>query len=208
MYIPKSNLEIDIAVLYAFMREHNFATLVTQHEGRLDATHLPVMIDSERGVIKAHLARANDQWKVFDGGEALIIFQGPHAYVSPTWYETHPSVPTWNYATVHVYGVPRLIDDDATVRAMLRELVANHEHGRDPEWMMNLPEDYLHKMMAAIVAFELPIERIEGKYKLSQNRSEVDQDSVIEHLLGSPYPVEVETAELMASRRPQEQITT
>ncbi len=201
MYIPKSNLETDPAVLYDFMREHNFATLITQHDSHIDATHLPVMIDTERGILKAHMARANDQWKSFDGSEALVIFQGPHAYVSPTWYETHPSVPTWNYATVHVYGVPHVIDDDTAMRVMLRELVANHESGRDPEWTMNLPEDYLRKMMAAIVAFEMPIARIEGKYKLSQNRSEIDQDNVIEHLLGSPYPVEVETAELMAKRR-------
>lgn len=203
MYIPKSTLETDPAVLYAFMRANNFAALVTQRDGQIVASHLPFMVDTERGVLIAHLARANDQWKAFDGGEALVIFQGAHAYISPTWYETHPSVPTWNYAVVHVYGVPQIIDDETVIHAMLRELVENHERGRDPEWRMNLPDDYYHKMRQAIVAFELPITRIEGKFKLSQNRSETDQDSVIAHLATSTYPLEAETAQLMSARRVQ-----
>ncbi len=201
MYIPKSNLETDVAVLYDFMRAHNFAALVTQCDGQITATHIPFMLDAERGVLKAHLARANDQWQSFGDGEALVIFQGAHAYISPSWYETQPSVPTWNYTAVHVYGVPQMIDDESIIRPMLAELVANHEHGRQPEWEMKLPEDYLQKMMAAIVVFELPITRIEGKYKLSQNRSEVDQASVIAHLASSADPLEQEVAQLSASRR-------
>ena len=201
MYIPKSFAETDAATLYQFMRANNFAALVSQHDGHMVATHLPLLVDSERGVLKAHLARANPQWKSFDGREALVIFQGPHAYVSPSWYETHPSVPTWNYSTVHVYGAPRLIDDDAVIRATLRELVENHERGRRPEWEMALPDDYFETMLKAIVAFELPIERVEGKFKLSQNRSDVDQASVIAHLAESAYPSDVEAARLMAERR-------
>ena len=201
MYIPKSFAETDAAILYQFMRDHNFASLVTQHDGQLAATHLPFMLDAERGVLQAHLARANDQWKAFDGGEALVIFQGPHAYVSPTWYETHPSVPTWNYTAVHVYGSPRVVDDEPTTRRMLRELVENHEHGRRPEWDMALPEEYFQTMLKAIVFFELPIARIEGKFKLNQNRSEADQASVIAHLADSADPLDVETARVMADRR-------
>lgn len=202
MYIPTSNLETDPRILYQFMRDHNFAAFITHGDGRgIVASHLPFMVDAERGVLKAHLARANDQWKAFDGSEALVIFQGAHAYVSPTWYETHPSVPTWNYATVHVYGVPQVVDDAETIRAMLGELVENHEHGRSPEWEMHLPDDYYAKMVLGIVAFELPIARIEGKFKLSQNRSEVDQESVIQNLGESRYPLDVETAHLMARRR-------
>ena len=173
MYIPKSNLETDIAVLYEFMREHNFAPLISQHQGHLSATHLPFMLDSERGVLKAHMARANDQWKTFDGREALVIFQGPHAYVSPSWYEVHPSVPTWNYATVHVYGVPQIVEDEATVHDMLEELVAHHEHGRDPEWPMDLPDDYYQKMRQGIVVFEMPMDRIEGKLATRPTHSTV-----------------------------------
>src|SRR5258707_9890039 len=104
VYIPKSFAESDVSVLYQFMQANNFAALVTQQAGQIVASHIPFMIDTERGMLKAHLARANDQWKAFDGSEAMVIFQGPHAYISPSWYETHPSVPTWNYAAAHVYG--------------------------------------------------------------------------------------------------------
>ncbi len=201
MYIPKSFAETDAAVLYDFMRAHNFATIVTQRDGQMAASHIPFMVDSERGVLKAHLARANDQWKQFDGGEALVMFQGAHAYISPSWYATHPSVPTWNYSAVHVYGVPQVISDEAVIRPMLGELVANHEHGREPEWEMKLPDDYMRTMMAAIVVFEMPMARVEGKFKLSQNRSEVDQESVIAHLAASADPLDVQTAEITAKRR-------
>lgn len=197
MYIPKAFSVSDTLVLYQFMRDNNFATLITQHQGHMTATPLPFLVDSERGVLKAHLARANHQWKQFDGSEALILFQGPHAYISPTWYETYPSVPTWNYTTVHVYGVPVIIDDENAVRLTLHELVKNHEHGRNPEWQMQLPEDYLHKMMQSIVAFEFQIQSVEGKFKLSQNRSEVDQAQVIAHLNASDHPLDREVAQLM-----------
>src|SRR5690349_14035896 len=106
MYIPKSFAIEDAETLYQFMRAHNFATLVTQHDGHMTATSIPFMVDSERGVLKAHMARANDQWKQFDGSEALVLFQWAHAYISPSWYEVHPSVPTWNYTAAHVYGAP------------------------------------------------------------------------------------------------------
>ena len=197
MYIPKSFSVTDAETLYQFMRAHNFATLVTHHDSHMIATSLPFMIDTERGVLKAHLARANDQWKHFDGSEALVLFQGAHAYISPSWYTEHPSVPTWNYTAVHVYGAPTIIDDEAVVRAFLGELVENHEHGRTPEWKMELPEDYLQKMLKAIVVFEMPMTRVEGKFKMSQNRSEVDREQVIAHLSASSDPLERETAAVM-----------
>ena len=204
MYIPRSFAVDEAETLYQFMRANNFATLVTHQDGRLNATPLPFMVDSERGVLWAHMARANKQWKEFDvHSQALVIFQGPHAYISPTWYHTHPSIPTWNYTTVHIYGTPHLLDDDLTMRQMLEALVINHEQNRDPEWQMALPEDYLQQMMQSIVAFEIPIERIEGKFKLSQNRSEADQDSVITHLAASASPLDRETSRAMADRRAQ-----
>lgn len=202
MYIPKSFSETDAAVLYQFMRAHNFAVFVTHGSAsEIVASHLPFMVDAERGVLRAHLARANPQWKAFDGSESLVIFQGAHAYISPTWYETHPSVPTWNYATVHVYGVPQIVDDAETIHTSLADLVENHEHGRDPAWQMQLPDDYYAKMVQSIVVFEIPISRVEGKFKLSQNRSETDQLSVIAHLSASSDPLEVDTAKLAISRR-------
>jgi transcriptional regulator len=201
MYIPASFSETDAVTLYQFMRANNFATLVTSVEGQLTATHLPFLADAERGVLRAHLARAKTQWKCFDGREALVIFQGPHAYISPTWYEVHPNVPTWNYTAVHVYGTPRIIDDETAVHSLLGALVEQHERGRQPEWHMELPEDYMYRMMQAIVGFEFPITRIEGKFKLSQNRPGVDVDGVIAGLTSSPAELDRGTGALMARWR-------
>ncbi len=190
MYIPKFNAVTDLAILHDLMRRFSFATLVTTHEGAPFATHLPFMLDpaaSANGTLIAHMARGNAQWRDFDGAsEALTIFQGAHAYISPSWYEEPVSVPTWNYAVVHAYGVPRVIEDEARVRAILRELVDLHESTFAEPWPMDLPEEYLHKMIAAIVAFEIPIARLEGKLKLSQNRSPEDQRNVIGALSASP----------------------
>jgi transcriptional regulator len=189
MYIPKFNAVSDPAVLHALMRQFSFATLVTTHDGAPFATHLPFLIypdDGPNGKLVAHMARANKQWHDFErGDEALVIFQGAHAYISPTWYTEPVSVPTWNYAVVHAYGVPRVIEKEARVRTVLRALVDQHESGFEEPWTMDLPEDYLRRQMLAIVAFEIPITRIEGKLKLSQNRSAEDQRRVVEALSAS-----------------------
>ena len=203
MYIPPSNRADDRAQLHGLMREYNFATLVTQHQGAPFATHLPFMLDAERGphgTLLAHLARANPQWRDFSSSEALVIFQGPHAYISPSWYEVHPSVPTWNYAVVHAYGTPRPIEDRDTLYRMLEALVDTHEAGFAQPWRMELPDDYLDKMMRAVVGFEIEITRLEGKLKLSQNRSEHDQRRVVEMLGTSADPLSVDVAAMMDSQ--------
>jgi transcriptional regulator len=186
MYIPKHNQVTDHTLLFDLMQRFNFAILVTSHEGRPFATHLPFLIYpavGEHGTLIAHMARANPQWRDFSSGsEALVIFQGHHTYISPSWYEAQPSVPTWNYVLVHAYGVPRLITDEQRVREILRVLVDKHEATYDEPWSMDLPAEYLDKMQRGIVAFEIPITRLEGKFKLSQNRSEADQQRVIEAL--------------------------
>jgi transcriptional regulator len=200
MYIPKSNRADDRAQLHELMRQYNFATLVTQHQGAPFATHLPFLLDAERGAhgtLLAHMARANPQWRDFAAGEALVIFQGPHAYISPSWYQSHPSVPTWNYAVAHAYGAPRLIEDHDTLYRMLELLVDTHEAAFPQPWRLNLPEDYMGKMMRAVVGFEIEITRLEGKLKLSQNRSETDQARVIEALARSDYPLDRDLANLM-----------
>ncbi len=195
MYIPKSNVEEDMSVLHQFMQDNNFAILVSQHEGQLTATHLPVLLDTTRGDYGVVVA-------AFDRGqEVMVIFQGPHAYVSPSFYEVHPSVPTWNYAIVHAYGLPKIIDDHERLYTMLDKLVHRHEDLREPSWEMKLPDDYMNKMMAAVVGFEIEITRIEGKYKLSQNRTEADQQHVIDHLSQSDYALDGQTADLMRERR-------
>ncbi|HLK59203.1 MAG TPA: FMN-binding negative transcriptional regulator [Chthonomonadaceae bacterium] len=186
MYIPAHFHEDDLVLLHEMMRAYNFGTLVTCQDRVPFATHLPFHLDAERGAygtLRAHLARANPQWRSFPSEEeVLALFQGPHAYISPSWYEMHPSVPTWNYIAIHAYGVPRLLDE-AALRAALADLVHTHEAPLEPPWRFeDLPEEYVQKMLRGIVGFEIEITRLEGKFKLSQNRSEADRRSVAERL--------------------------
>ena len=188
IHIPEHFAEHDIARLHALVRTHNFATLVSAHRGEIQVSHLPFLLDAEGKLLRAHMARANPQWRTFSPErEVVVVFHGPHHYVSPAWYASHPSVPTWNYAVVHVQGRPRLIEDRERLAALLRELVARHEAASPEPWKMDLPPDYQNKMLSAIVGFEIEITRLDGKFKLSQNRPESDQPLVIEALeqLGS-----------------------
>jgi transcriptional regulator len=204
MYIPKSFREDDPALLHDLMRRYNFAALVTQHEGAPFATHLPFMLDTARGprgTLLAHMARANPQWHDFaEGREALVIFQAAHAYITPSWYEVMPSVPTWNYAVVHAYGVPRVIEDRDRLYAMLEALVDTHEAARTPPWRMQLPDEYADRMMRAIVGFEIEITRLEGKLKLCQNRPEGDRRRVAAELAEGDDPLGAEVAEMMRAK--------
>lgn len=200
MYTPPSFRIDDRATLFSLMDEFSFATLVTERSGSLFASHLPLLTkrEGEEGRLVGHMARANEQWRGFDGhGEALAIFQGPHGYVSPAWYAVQPSVPTWNYIAVHAYGRPRVIDDYQSVVDILSETVVFYEAGRREPWAMDFPPGYLEKMARAIVVFEMKIDRIEGKAKLSQNRSEQDRLLVIEALEKSALPEERELANRM-----------
>ncbi|HZU66002.1 MAG TPA: FMN-binding negative transcriptional regulator [Ktedonobacteraceae bacterium] len=202
MYIPKAFREDDLEKLHKLMQEYSFAALVTQQDGVPVATHLPFLLDMERGqygTLMAHMARANPQWRTFNSGqEALVIFQGPHAYISPSWYEVELSVPTWNYAAVHAYGVPRIIDDKATLYDLLKALIERHEAQFEKPWDFQLPEDYLQKMMQGTVGFEIEITRLEGKFKMSQNRSASEQQRVIAALRESQDVSNVQVAELMS----------
>jgi transcriptional regulator len=200
MYIPKHFAVEDHAQLEDFIRTYGFATLVTQGAHGLMATHLPLVLgarDDGSAALIGHVARANPHWQDLESGvEALAIFHGPHAYISPSWYEAHPSVPTWNYAVVHVYGRARLLDAGATL-GLLERLTDQYEAGRDKPWCVeSLPHGYTEKMVAAIVGFEIAIERIEGKFKLSQNRSAADQEGVINALKRGTV-AEQDTARLM-----------
>lgn len=192
MYLPADFLASDQGLLHDLMERFGFATLITVVDGKPLVTHLPLLVDrdsGEYGRLIGHMARANRQWESFDrAGEALVIFQGEHGYISPSWYEPQPSVPTWNYLVVHAYGTPRLIEDDAGKRKVLRSLVTKHEARLDRAWPMDLPEPYLKSMMQQIVAFEIPITRLEGKFKLSQNRSRQDQARVVAALAASTDP--------------------
>ncbi len=203
MYIPKAFREDHINTLHKLMREYSFATLITQHEGVPFATHLPFILDAQRGpngTLLAHMARANPQWHDFASAQdVLVIFQGPHAYISPSWYEVELSVPTWNYAVVHAYGIPRLIEDGEELYQLLKTLIETHEAQFEKPWPFQLPDDYLQKMMRGIVGFEIEITRLEGKFKLSQNRTEAERENVIAALQESRDTLAV--AELMTRKK-------
>lgn len=184
MYVPASFAVTDLAQLHAWIEAFNFATLVSP--GRLEsgsardgaaemeATHLPLLLDRMAGVngtLVGHFARANRQWQSA-GQTVLAIFQGPHAYISPRWYERPDLVPTWNYVSVHAYGRLEVIDDPTFAVELVRRMTEHYEGAFDRPWQMTLDEAALRQLAAQIVAFRLPIERIEGKAKLSQNHPE------------------------------------
>jgi transcriptional regulator len=185
MYTPQHFQITDPGLMLSLMREFSFATIVTAHHGVPFATHMPITVESER-LLSTHIARNNPQWTHFESGkEILIVFQGDHSFVSPSWYEKHPSVPTWNYMTVHAYGRPRIVEEGEAVKKLLHKLVLQYES----EWdMLQLPKSYLDGMIKGIVAFEIEVTRLEGKFKLSQNRTEGDRASVIARLSQSPNP--------------------
>jgi len=181
MYVPKHFAEADQARLSAFMARHAFALLTTTDEAGLPfASHLPLLWEPETRRLHGHMAKANPQWRHFQNGkEALVVFWGPHAYVSPSWYDKHPSVPTWNYATVHAYGRPQLVDGREPAAALLRRLVETYEGGFETPWRMDLPEKYENSMIAAIQPFAIEVTRLEGKFKMSQNRDAGDRANVV-----------------------------
>ena len=168
MYIPAAFRETRLDVLYELIKANSFGTLVSHLNGELFATHIPFLLDAESGTLKGHMARANPHWHAFSGTECLAIFQGEHAYISPAWYVTEEAVPTWNYAVVHVYGAPRVIDDDHLVRDVLEQTVRTFD---TQGWSTSqIKEEYINQLAKAIVAFEMPIAHMEGKRKLGQNR--------------------------------------
>jgi transcriptional regulator len=206
MYVPEIFALTDPAEVRRIMREHSFALLVTAADGAPLATHLPFLHDPEpgpHGTLLCHMARANPQWKDFakleaEGREALVIFQGPHGYISPNWYEPGPAVPTWNYLVVHAYGTPRIIDDATSTKARQERLVETHEAGFAAPWSMaGQDEKYIRRMLRGIVAFEMPITRLEAKAKLSQNKTDADRQGVIAALEASGRPGDLELAAVM-----------
>ena len=203
MYIPRHFAKDDRAALDALIRDYAFGLLITCDEGRPFATHIPFVFDAgagENGTLLAHVSRANPHWRGFDGTrEALAIFQGPHAYVSPSWYETKNAVPTWNYTAVHAYGRPRAMTEKEQTVGVLRRLIAEHETKATGPWSMDgLPADYMDMMVKGIVAFEMPIDRLEGKFKLNQNKSEADRRGVARGLKAqADDPMALEVARLV-----------
>jgi len=191
MYVPKSFEPPDADTLLQFMHARSFGVLVTMTSHGLDGTHLPFVFDSQpspNGTLRGHVARANPIWRECQGAEAMVIFQGPDSFISPSWYpskqETGTVVPTWNYVVVHAHGTVRVVEDEAWLRAHVEALTNRHEANREKPWAVSdAPAHYIEKMVGAIVGIEMPIDRLTGKWKLSQNRSERDRAGVVSGLL-------------------------
>jgi transcriptional regulator len=202
MYIPAHFRVEDPALLLPLMERYGFATLVTVQDGSPFATHLPLLLRRSPDRLVGHMARANPQWRgLVQQREVLALFQGPHAYVSPSWYESAPNVPTWNYAVVHAYGTARLLEDPTEVLALLGDTVTQYESGRATPWRLEDAADYTQRLLSGIVAFELRLTRLEGKFKLSQNKGAADRAGVIAALEASADPLERELARMMAQAR-------
>ncbi len=204
MYVPKAFAVEDLAELQDFMEQFNFATLVTQRDGDLTASHIPFLLDRSvepYGVLRAHVAIRNPQLRdLRSGSPALVIFQGPHSYISPSWYVKPENVPTWNYTAVHAYGVPKIGDQAATI-ALLKDLVRNHEKAFELPWDFDPNAAWIQKLLPEIAGFEIRIEKLQGKFKLNQNRTAADREGVIETLSRSEDPAQRAVASLMAERR-------
>lgn len=199
MYVPSHFSFGERADIVAFMRRYNFATVVSQVEDRPFATHLPFVVETEdNGKIRllAHFAKANPQWKNLEGQTALVIFQEPHAYVSPSLYSKELNVPTWNYVAVHAYGQARLITEEAAAFDLLEKQMQTFEKQYLEQWN-RLPQDYKNAMVKGITAFEMEVEKLESKWKLSQNKPEKDRENVMAHLLDSEDGSAHQTGEMM-----------
>ncbi len=207
MYVPKDFAEQRVDVLHATIRQIGLGTLVTQGEGAMTASHVPMLVDaapSPFGTLIGHLARANPQWRsVRPEMGALAIFLGAEAYISPAWYVTKQRtgkvVPTWNYVAVHAAGSLRFFDDAERLRRIVTRLTDMHEGGRNAPWQVSdAPADFIDSMLKAIIGFELTIARLEGKWKMSQNRPAEDRAGVVDGLTREGRSGEV--AKIVAAR--------
>jgi transcriptional regulator len=202
VYTPPHFAEESPEVLHQIVREHSFGILVTGGEAGLLATHLPFLLDDDRegqAHLLGHVARANPQWKALaTGEETLAIFRGPHAYVSPSTYVMPEAVPTWNYVAVHVYGRPRLIEEPEDLLRLVTRLSALHEEGRAQPWSpAKVSDGFVAAKLRGIVGFEIPIARIVGKKKLSQNLAREDRRAAADALSASDDAEAVAVAHLM-----------
>jgi transcriptional regulator len=205
MYIPSANRTDDRRRINSFIQSHGFATVITSHAGRLWASHLPVLFEEANEghrVLRSHMARANEQWSHFESGqEVLCIFHGPHSYISPSSYVMQETVPTWNYAVAHVYGIAKVIDDMTVLRKIVNDTTTKYESHRPVPWKITLPDTAIEAMLKAIVGFTIQITRIEAKFKLGQNRSEADQDGMLRDLQASTDLGSQELANFISAQR-------
>jgi transcriptional regulator len=172
MYLPAAFAEADLTRLHDFIEQYSFGVLVSQVDGPPFATHLPFLLDraaGPHGTLVGHMARANPQWRDAAGQTALAIFSGPHAYVSPTWYEAENVVPTWNYAAVHAYGRVEVVEDKGALLEIVQRSVRVYEQAMPRPWSFDPASTFVERLLTQIVGFRIEVERIEGKFKLNQN---------------------------------------
>jgi transcriptional regulator len=206
VYLPPAFTEKRPEILIGHIERYDFGLLVSHGAAGLVASHLPFLVerDGDQLHLQGHLARPNPQLAdLARAGEVLAIFHGPHAYISPNWYATGPSVPTWNYADVHAYGTVQLIEDEEWLRRFLVRLSERHEARNPVPWrMQDLPEPYARTMLKGIVGLDIAVTRLEGKYKLSQNRPAADRPGVVEALEAQDDSDPRAVARLMREREP------
>lgn len=210
MYVPEHFKEERVPTMHAAIRTYGFGTLVTSGEQELEASHLPLLLEPEPaplGTLLGHLARANPQWqRVKPGTEALAIFLGPNTYITPSWYPSKQQngkvVPTWNYLAIHAYGTLSFFDDPGELRAHVGKMTDTHERGRDAPWAVSdAPDRFVEQMLKAIVGFTLRITRLEGKWKMSQNRPAQDVTGVLDGLAREDNAQHRQVSELVAERQ-------
>ena len=206
MYIPKQHEESNVAVLHALIRSHPLGTWATQGDGELIVNHVPFLVDPSRGqygALVGHVSRANTVWQLFSKTvPSVVVFQGADAYITPSWYPSKhahgKAVPTWNYAVVHAHGIPHVIEDKAWLLEHLNQLTDTHEAGQALPWKVSdAPNDFTDHMIERIVGIEIPISRLLGKWKVSQNRPKPDRLGVVAGLLARNDPQSNEMADLV-----------
>lgn len=208
MYLPQHFAETDLSRLRAAIERYSFATLVSSAADNIQASHLPLLLErgaGTAGTLVGHMARANPQWRQAAGKQVLAIFHGPHAYISPAWYEAEQVVPTWNYVAIHVYGTLTPIEELHELRRIVARTVRQYESARENPWQLNEQADYIDRLLPQIVGFRIPVERLEGKWKLNQNHPHNRRQLVIQALSESPCESDRQVAALMQeSPRPAE----
>ena len=200
MYLPKHYAVTDKRRLHEFIKDNGFGILFSGAGPELVASHLPFILDAaagEQGTLLAHMAKANDHWKHASGQPVLAVFQGPHAYVSPTWYQDADTVPTWNYVAVHVYGTLRVVEDQSRLQKIIELITDYYESSQTTPWRAEFTSEYSQRMLQRIVAFEIEIQKIQGKWKLNQNHPEANRRRVVNVLKTMPDDNSRGIAELM-----------
>jgi transcriptional regulator len=187
MYLPTAFAERNLSKLHDFIEQNGFGLIISCTDGRPVASHLPLLLErtaGANGALLGHMARANHQWRQAAGQEVLAIFSGPHTYISPTWYQAEQVVPTWNYVAVHAYGRLTLIQDPDTLLRVVDDLVRAYERSMPNPWLLDGREEFVRRKLEQIVGFRIEIERLEGKWKLSQNHPVEPRQRVIQALKG------------------------